>query len=587
MPVPNDITPAGYGWKLLETHTASEDQIGFLALLVEPMQRAWMEKPLHQTKLKPTSSQHFARIVGLGGGGCGKSWLLNKMVAPLINFFFEGHNSYLAMCATNAGARHVKGRTVHVASGLNAASSLKISALHMKEDARRKMEFTTKHTACLACDELSQVGGPLFHGCSLRFSIAREAYHKLDLAKYLEASQTFGAVFAVLLLGDFYQLPPVPEKTSLLYPVQFASYEQQQARVLLESFDLVYEFRSAKRFTCPLLKEILHSMRQGCQMSDAAWQALKKTQVKPGDTRLSNAGDFYECSYSWEIVSLAQQLRPIDSAKKTNHILYYIQAVDRPARQCSEKEHRQLLQTASMSDTNKLMGLLPIHIDMVVRLTSKIVAPDLVQEREGTVVGIEFRHDDARSQDLMEETARLHGHYVCKSLPLAIYVKIHDYNETILPCSTHEIAQPDPKCTFCQSFAGIVAIRPTTCKWEAKLGEENLAVRRTQFALAPALVKTIHSTQGTTAQPGLIAHWSLPATLPASSVWLSHYVLMSRVRSLHDLLSVGLPSREALERGPPTDLRDRINNLFEAKIATTHLAATNARHFLNWPRRGQ
>ena len=588
VPVPQDASPAGLAWQMLKNHTATEDQMDFVALVVEPIQKAWLDKPLSEDKLSPVAAKHFVRLLGLGGGGCGKSWMLNKMIRPVIERFFDGHNAYLPLCATNAGARNIQGRTLHVATGLGATSSLKITALHVTHSERKKLECVCKNTACLALDEISQVGGPLFHATSLRFSFARETCHNLRLENYLQTCQTFGAIFAVILLGDFLQLPPVPEASSLLHPVGHANYEQQQARILLKSFPLVYQFTSAKRFTDPVLIEILACMREGRAMSDNAWNAFKQTRLQPGDPRLSQAGNFYECGYAWELVSLAQQLRPQASARANRKVLFYIQAIDRPLRRCTAEEHTELLKTASMSNTSKLMGLLPIHIGLRVRLTRKISAPQLVQEREGTVVGIEFRPADLQNKSLIAQAAKEHGHWVCKQLPHAVYVQIHDFTDEIfppIPCKSHSVAGADRKCAACKFFPGVVAIRPCTAKWEATLKKEKLSVQRTQFALAPALVKTIHSVQGSTTEPGLIGHWKLPSKLGPSAAWLTRYVLLSRVRSLSALLSVGLPTRAEMEAGPPADLRDRLNDLFEHKIASTYKAAAAARAALCWPAR--
>ena len=107
-------------------------------------------------------------------------------------------------------------------------------------------------------------------------------------------------------------------------------------------------------------------------------------------------------------------------------------------------------------------------------------------------------------------------------------------------------------------------------------------MKRTQFAIAPATAKTNHSLQGSTADPGLIAHWATPSVSETSS-WLSKYVILSRVRRLSCLLSTDLPFRAEFEAGPPEDLKEKINGLFERKIKRTKIACKQARQFLNWP----
>jgi hypothetical protein len=129
----------------------------------------------------------------------------------------------------------------------------------------------------------------------------------------------------------------------------------------------------------------------------------------------------------------------------------------------------------------------------------------------------------------------------------------------------------------------VIAIRPTTASWTFRVSStETIDVKRTQFAIAPATAKTNHSMQGSTADPGLIAHWATPNVSETSS-WLSKYVLLSRVRKLSNLLSTDLPSRADFEKGPPEELKHKIDALFTKKIAQTKAACREARKFLQWP----
>ena len=110
-------------------------------------------------------------------------------------------------------------------------------------------------------------------------------------------------------------------------------------------------------------------------------------------------------------------------------------------------------------------------------------------------------------------------------------------------------------------------------------------MRRSQFPLAPALPQTIHSIQGTTADPGLIAHFDMPDKLDDVAKWLALYVLLSRVQSLANLLSVGLPEKHELERGPPPKLKEMLQGLLKDKIEKTKADCKAAREYLGWPPR--
>jgi len=66
--------------------------------------------------------------------------------------------------------------------------------------------------------------------------------------------------------------------------------------------------------------------------------------------------------------------------------------------------------------------------------------------------------------------------------------------------------------------------------------------------------------------------------------WLIVYVILSRVRSLSRLRSVGLTSkiRKITERGPPSMLAENFNKLFRKKINNTKKTAEASKAALGW-----
>ena len=66
--------------------------------------------------------------------------------------------------------------------------------------------------------------------------------------------------------------------------------------------------------------------------------------------------------------------------------------------------------------------------------------------------------------------------------------------------------------------------------------------------------------------------------------WLICYVILSRVPSLKQLISIGLSDkiREIIEGGPPEGIVQSFNTLFAEKIEKTHAAALEARRRLGW-----
>ena len=105
--------------------------------------------------------------------------------------FFHGINSYYLLCATNAGARWILGRTFHAACGLGAKAALHTPALLLTGDKKKRLESALQHVACVAGDEVSQVSAPLLHASNLRFMYARMWKHSLN-AEEVEGPQATG-----------------------------------------------------------------------------------------------------------------------------------------------------------------------------------------------------------------------------------------------------------------------------------------------------------------------------------------------------------------------------------------------------------
>ena len=146
-----------------------------------------------------------------------------------------------------------------------------------------------------------------------------------------------------------------------------------------------------------------------------------------------------------------------------------------------------------------------------------------------------------------------------------------------LPTTTHAKAD----------LEGVLAITPKARPWRFQgPGASNaFQVTRSQIPLLPQKQCTLHGVQGTTADPGFIAHWTFPLRLPPVSQWLATYVSLSRPRRFKNLLSHGLPSRELIEGGPPEEIAAALDELFVKKIAATKIACAKARKQLKWPAR--
>ena len=107
---------------------------------------------------------------------------------------------------------------------------------------------------------------------------------------------------------------------------------------------------------------------------------------------------------------------------------------------------------------------------------------------------------------------------------------------------------------------------------------------RSQLPSMPAEACSLYALQGATCDPGLIAHFVMPRRADDDVKWLVVYVLLSRVRSLENLRSVGLTTkiREIIEGGPPDMLAENFERLFTSKIKETKEAAIAANKALGW-----
>ena len=100
----------------------------------------------------------------------------------------------------------------------------------------------------------------------------------------------------------------------------------------------------------------------------------------------------------------------------------------------------------------------------------------------------------------------------------------------------------------------------------------------------PLLACPLYGLQGTTADPGLVAHWTAPKRMSPDVHWLLVYVALSRVRSLSSLVSFDFSDtlREVIERGPPDNCVGSFDRLFGDKVQATRQAAREARQQLGW-----
>ena len=87
---------------------------------------------------------------------------------------------------------------------------------------------------------------------------------------------------------------------------------------------------------------------------------------------------------------------------------------------------------------------------------------------------------------------------------------------------------------------------------------------------------TIHTLQGTTAEPGIIFHWKFPRFFSAELRWLATYAALSRPPSLKQFMS------EPIQGRPPEGILSRFDDMFREKKLDTHEKALEIMQQLGW-----
>ena len=255
---------------------------------------------------------------------------------------------------------------------------------------------------------------------------------------------------------------------------------------------------------------------------------------------------WYEASYLWSIVTMACVTRAVISARRQQQVLFYGQAVDfsEQLRGTERELHSRMLAVPNLSNTSRLPGWVMLHVGMRVRFTTQVLPPWAVQDAVGTVMEIDLSSMD---RGILQRGGDAHpvAEVCLKELPLGVYVKLDNCTREFLPplrCERHAQAGYCKECKDCRSFEGWVLVQPIARIWTFvdPVTRSTLKVQRTQLPLMPAPACPLYSLQGATTDPGMVGHFIMPRRADSDIKWLIVYVLLSRVRSLERLRSIGI-----------------------------------------------
>ena len=331
--IPTDLAasgPVAFAKHLVQAATLNQDQRAPVALVAKDMQTVWEKqgKPQH---MKPHG--RILRMLLLGGGGCGKSHIVNLVLTALFLQFW-GPRGCVKAAPSNKAARGILGRTLHVVAKLRSVS-LNMFNLRCSPAVQNALAYLWVPCGALIIDEAPQGAAALYHAVALRSCYGRASAHGVEVSDYAEPSQTFGAMPIVIECGDELQLPPVPASAGLFAELSQAATEHLAGVEIFKQKDYVYRLSTMKRFTDEILISILTKMRRsgGCKLTKQEWKALCNTDISAASTteqreRLRGTEHWYQSAPTWATVSMAQAIRSRLSAIQAAATLFIIPAKD-------------------------------------------------------------------------------------------------------------------------------------------------------------------------------------------------------------------------------------------------------------------
>ena len=160
-----------------EGRILNDEQQLLFALWVDTLQEAFTRRPNPEEPYLALDTWLFDIVVD-GGGGCGKTMLINYFLVPVSRAFFGPVGVVLA-APSNKAARGIGAKTLHSVLGFTPDNSLRTAALALTTQKRVKLERTFLPAGAMIHDEHSMLAGAMNHAASLLATYARQAKFRL------------------------------------------------------------------------------------------------------------------------------------------------------------------------------------------------------------------------------------------------------------------------------------------------------------------------------------------------------------------------------------------------------------------------
>jgi len=397
----------------------------------------------------------------------------------------------------------------------------------------------------------------------------------------------------VIHFGDFLQLRPtaglslledmdaIARDRDVDVPAEF----QAAAKLFLRTRQC-YELSGTNRFRSAAggrdLKELIAFMRapaaessQEYKRAKTFWDTIRAegtaTTVHPR-LRERRFQEGYMLGIYWETVAPWSMMRARHDAHALHTPLFLLQAADHATPPLLKPSAAKLLNHYNPSETGGIHGIFAAHIGMQVRLTDALCKEKgLVKDAEGVLVRIEFDpRDEELANSAFQRGAADDGAPVyLRYMPLGLWLRMAKYDEA--PFAEQLASQTSMQADAAQS---LLFLSPTTTLMPFTWREYK--VTRSGFPVTHGMVRTSTACQGKTFEKGVLIDCARRESgqhvLEEDDWWLHLYVMLSRATSLEDILLVRAPEASWLLRGPPANLRQRLN-VFRTRVDTCHSTA--------------